>query len=81
MREAKALKECSLATAVANTLMALVAREAKASKECSLATADVAAPTDVVAAPAPVAKAPGPFRPTGVVVEIFVTEVSDQGRS
>jgi hypothetical protein len=43
-REAKALKECSPATAVANTLMAPVAREAKASKECSPAMADFVAP-------------------------------------
>jgi hypothetical protein len=80
-REAKASKECSPATAVANTLMAPVARETKASKECSLAMADSVAPADaeVVAEPAPVPQAPGPFHPTGVVVEIIGTEMDDQG--
>jgi hypothetical protein len=60
-------------TAVANTSKVLVAREAKASKECSLETADIAAPAEVVAAPAPVGYLPGPFYPTGVVVEIIGT--------
>ncbi len=54
---------------------------AKVSKECSLATADIAAPAKVVAPPAPVTKTPGPFYPTGVVVEIVGTEVYDRGRS
>jgi hypothetical protein len=80
-RETKVSKECSPALAVANTFMVLVGREAKASKECSLAMADVAAPTEVAAVPAPVATAPGPFHPTGVVVEIIGTEVGDRGRS
>jgi hypothetical protein len=82
-REAKALKECSPATAVANTLMAPVAREAKASKECSPAMADFVRPADaeVVAKPAPVPQAPGPFHPTGVVVEIVGMEIDDRGRS
>ncbi len=43
--------------------------------------ADVAAPTEVVAAPVPVAKVPGPFHPTGVVVEIVGTERGDWGCS
>jgi hypothetical protein len=80
-REGKALKKCSLPTAVANTLMVPVAREAKASEECSLVTADVATPAEVVAVPMPVAKVPGPFHPTGVVVEIVGMEVGDQGHS
>jgi hypothetical protein len=80
-REAKASKECSLAAVVANTLKALVAREVKALKECSPAMADVAAPTEVVAAPAPGAKALGPYHPTGVVLEIFGSEMGDRGRS
>jgi hypothetical protein len=53
----------------------------KASKECSLVTADIATPAKVVAVPAPVTKVPGPFHPTGVVVEIIGTEVGDRGRS
>jgi hypothetical protein len=69
------------ATAVANTFMVLMAREAKALKECSPASADVAVPTEVVAAPVTVATAPGPFHPTGLVVEIIGTEVGDRGRS
>jgi hypothetical protein len=82
-REAKASKECSPATAGANMLMAPVAREAKASKECSPAMADFFVPADaeVVAEPAPVPQAPGPFHPTGVVVEIAGTEMDDRGRS
>ncbi len=80
-RETKASKECSPALVVANTFMAPVAREAKASKECSPLMADVAGPTEVAAAPAPVTTAPGPFHPTGVVVEIIGTEVGDQGCS
>jgi hypothetical protein len=78
-REAMALKECSLGTVVANTSKVPVATEAKASKECFPATVDVAAPVEVVAAPAPVVKVPGPFHPTGVVVEIIRMEVGDQG--
>ncbi len=62
----------------ANGASALVA---KAWKECSPVTADVAAPAEVVAAAAPVAKVPGPFHPTGVVVEIVGTDVDDRGRS
>jgi hypothetical protein len=54
---------------------------AKASKECSPVTADIAAPAKVVATPAPVMKAPGPFHPTGVLVEIVGTEVGDRGCS
>jgi hypothetical protein len=54
---------------------------AKASKECSPVTADVAAPTEMVATPVPVTKAPGPFHPTGVVVEIVGTNVGDRGCS
>jgi hypothetical protein len=61
--------------------MAPVAREAKALKECSPVMADVAAPTEVAAAPVPVAMAPGPFHPTGFVVEIIGTEVGDRGCS
>jgi hypothetical protein len=82
-REAKASKEFSPAMAVANTLMVPVAREAKASKECSPAMADFVAPADaeVVAKPAPVPQAPGPFHPTGVVVEIVGMEMDDRGRS
>jgi hypothetical protein len=82
-REGKALKECSLVTAVANMLMALVGREAKALKECSPAMADFVAPVEaeVVAKPAPVPQVPGPFHPTGVVVEIVGTEMDDWGRS
>jgi hypothetical protein len=80
-REAKALKECSPATAVSKTLMAPVAREAKASKECSPEMADGAAPAEVIAASAPVAKVPGPFHPISVVVEIVGTEVDDRGCS
>ncbi len=81
VREVKALKECSPAMAVANTLKAPVAREVKASKECSLAMADLFVPTEVVVTPAPVMKAPGPFHPTGVVVEIVGTEMDDWGHS
>jgi hypothetical protein len=81
VREAKALKECFLAKAVANTLMAPVAREAKASKECSLAMADFVAPTEVVAKSAPVPLAPGPFHLTSVVVEIVGMEMDDRGHS
>jgi hypothetical protein len=81
VREAKASKEWSPATAVVNMLIAPVAREAKVSKECSPATADFAVPAEVIATPAPVTKAPGPFHPTGVVVEIVGTEVGDRGRS
>jgi hypothetical protein len=80
-REAKASKEYSLVMAVANTSKLPVAIEVKASKECSLAMADVAAPMDVVAAPVPDRKAPGPFHPTGVVVEILGIEMGDQGCS
>jgi hypothetical protein len=80
-REVKVSKKCSPATAVANTLMALVAREAKASKECSLAMADFVVPPEVVAKPVPVPKAPGPFHPTGVVVEIAGMEMEDRGCS
>ncbi len=54
---------------------------AKASKECSLVTADVATPAEVVAGPAPVTKVPGPFHPTGVVVEIIGMNVGDRGHS
>jgi hypothetical protein len=61
--------------------MALVAREAKASKECFPAMADFVAPAEVVAAPVPVTKAPGPFHPTGVVVEIVGMEMDDCGCS
>ncbi len=68
-------------TAVANTSKVPVARGAKASKECSPATADIAAPAEVVAVPAPVGYVPGPFHPTGVVVEIIGMEVGDQGCS
>jgi hypothetical protein len=80
-REVKALKECYQATAVVNTLMAPVVREAKASKECSPAMADFFAPADaeVVAKPAPVPQVPGPFHPTGVVVEIIGKEMNDRG--
>jgi hypothetical protein len=82
-REAKALEECSPATAVANTLIAPVAKEAKVSKECSLVMADFVAPTDaeVVAKPAPVPQAPGPFHPTSVVVDNVGAEMNYQGRS
>jgi hypothetical protein len=82
-REAKVLKECSPAMVVANMLMALVAREAKALKECSPAMADFVALADaeVVAKPAPVLQAPGPFHPTGVVVEIVGMEMDDWGFS
>jgi hypothetical protein len=66
---------------VAKMLKAPVVREAKVSKECATVMADAAAPAEVVAMPAPVAKAPGPFHPTGVVVEIFGTEMGDQGNS
>ncbi len=78
-REVKASKECSPVTVVANTLMVPVAREAKASKECSPAMADFVALADaeVVAKPAPVPQMPGPFHPTGVVVEIVGTEMDD----
>ncbi len=64
-------------------MMTLVAREAKALKECSLAMADfvVLADVEVVAEPAPVLQAPGPFHPTGVMVEIVGTEMDDRGRS
>ncbi len=69
--------------AVANTLMAPVAREAKASKECSPAMSDFSAPVnaEVVAEPAPVPQVPAPFHPTGVVVEIAGTEMDDWGCS
>jgi hypothetical protein len=80
-REAKALKECSPATAVANMLMALVAREAKESKECSPGMADFVVPAEVVAKPTPVLQVPGPFHPTGVVVEIVGTKMDDRGCS
>ncbi len=63
---AEASKECSWATAVANTSKTLVVREAKASKECSPETADVAAPAEVIAAPAPIKKAPSLYHPTGM---------------
>ncbi len=76
------MNECSPATAVANTLMAPVAREAKELKECSPAMADFVTPAEVVAAPTPVTKAPGPFHPkNGVVVEIVGTEMDDRGCS
>jgi hypothetical protein len=65
----------------AGTVDCAPAPVAKALKECSPATADIAAPAKVVAAPAPVTKVPGPFRPTGVVVEIVGTEVGDRGCS
>jgi hypothetical protein len=79
----KASKECSPATAVANTLMAPVTREAKALKECSPEMADfvVLADAEVVAEPAPVPQAPGPFHLIGVVVEIIGTEMDDRGCS
>jgi hypothetical protein len=66
---------------VAKKAKVLVAREAKASKRCAPVMADVAVPREVVATPAPVVKAPGPFHPTGIVVEIVGTEMRDQGRS
>ncbi len=65
----------------AGTVDGAPALVAKASKECSLAKADVAAPTEVAAVPTPVMMVPGPFHPTGVVVEIIGTEVGDRGRS
>jgi hypothetical protein len=68
-------------TPAGKKLKAPVGREAKASKKCALAMADVAAPAEVVAAPAPVKKVPGPFHPSGVVVEIVGTEMGDQSRS
>jgi hypothetical protein len=82
-REAKASKECSLAMVVVNTLMAPVAREAKVSKKCSPAMADFVAPVDaeVVAEPMPVPQPPGPFYPTGVVMEIAGMEINDRGHS
>jgi hypothetical protein len=44
---------------------------------------DFIAPADaeVVAKPMPVPQVPGPFHPTGVVVEIIGTEMDDRGRS
>jgi hypothetical protein len=65
----------------AGTADGALALVAKALEECSPATADVVAPTKVVAAPVPITKVPGPFHPTGVVVEIIGTEMDDQGRS
>ncbi len=65
----------------AGTVDGAPAPVAKVSKECSPATADIAVPAKEVAVPAPVTKAPGPFHPTGVVVEIVGTEVGDRGCS
>ncbi len=65
----------------AGTVNGAPAPVAKASKECSPATADVAVHAEVVAVPTPVTKVPGPFHPTGVVVEIIGMEVGDQGCS
>jgi hypothetical protein len=68
-----------LLTPVAKKSKGPVAREAKVSKECAPATADVAATPKVIAAPMPVAKAPGPFYPTGFVVDVIGAKTGDQG--
>jgi hypothetical protein len=68
---------------VAKNAKALVAKKAKVAKESAPVMADVATPV-----PVPVAKAmapkenvPGPFHPSGVVVEIVGTEMGDRGCS
>ncbi len=68
---------------VAKIAKAPVEKKAKVAKESAPMMADVATP-----APVPVAKAkaskknvPGPFHPSGVVVEIVGTEMGDRGRS
>jgi hypothetical protein len=73
---------------VAKNAKAVVAKKAKVTKESAPVMADVATPAEVVPAPLPVAKAkapktnmPGPFYPSGVVVEIVGTEMGDRGRS
>jgi hypothetical protein len=73
---------------VAKNAKALVVKKAKVMKESALVMADFAMTAEVVPAPVTVAKAkappknaPGPFRPSGAVVEIVRTEMGDRGRS
>jgi hypothetical protein len=69
--------------AVVKNTKAPVAKKAKVAKQSALVVADVATPVPVPVAKAKMAKknAPGPFHPSGVVVENFETEMGDWGRS
>ncbi len=68
---------------VAKNAKAPVAKKAKVAKESALVMADVTmpVPVPVAKATAPEENVPGPFHPSGVVVEIVGTEMGDRGRS
>ncbi len=68
---------------VAKNVKAPMAKRAKVAKESAPVMADVAmpVPAPVTKAMAPKENVPGPFHPSGVVVEIVRTEMGDQGCS
>ncbi len=68
---------------VAKNVKAPVAKRAKVAKESAPGMVDVATPMLVPVAKATAAKenVPGPFHPSGVVVEIVGTEMENWGRS
>jgi hypothetical protein len=68
---------------VAKNAKAPVAKRAKVAKESAPVMADVATPVPVPVAKATVPKenVPGPFHPSGVVVEIVGMKMGDRGRS